>query len=568
MPNLRLTAIKEILEPAAKTLWEKLQASGAKRLVRIERPAHLDKLAEEGFQEAYQANPMSYAGSLSRTGEGAGIHWAEEDIHLPYLRSGLGPNIVTEEAARNALKLNPPNVEGFVLPGKEIVQWGREEVKGVGRVPVSELTERLKRVYGRRGVGLLKKPDILEDQPFPEVLQFEPNQVVAKIKLPGGKEVYRLLGATAAVGTAGVLGTSDTAEAGWRQDILKKVFKEGVDAIPKKDLKRLFKETPASEKLYRGDTYEGIPKFEKEHSSNLWEDFYEEPGVASTNYFSGKGPSGKRSARQYTEGKEVIEAIPKPGATWRSKEAPIEQREWDYLNPEEAKAIRSGRVDFFEHRYPGHPEGGVVSQLTPGTTLQKLGNKYRIYGIGAALGLGGAIMPDEANAFPIGKIVKDMTKIALKEPSSAASNLIGKVMQGKVIKAVQKGKGDWRYLLFEDGSGLPVTKDFLESVSRAQGTKDYMAKFRAAGDAEKLEMAKKSLNRHLAKTTGLSTKRLTEAYSTKHMERLDRLGLEGLEKPNLVGVWSSGRYVKMPKEYADLLEANGLVKRNFDRSQK
>ena len=194
---------------------------------------------------------------------------------------------------------------------------------------------------------------------------------------------------------------------------------------------------------------------------------------------------------------------------------------------------------------------------------------YKILGIGAALGLGGAIMPDEANAFPIGKIgkiVKDMTKIALKEPSSAASNLIGKVMQGKVIKAVQKGKGDWRYLLFEDGSGLPVTKDFLESVSRAQGTKDYMAKFRAAEDAEKLEMAKKSLNRHLAKTTGLSTKRLTETYSTKHMERLDRLGLEGLEKPNLVGVWSSGRYVKMPKEYAELLEANGLVK--IDRSRK
>ena len=44
-----------------------------------------------------------------------------------------------------------------------------------------------------------------------------------------------------------------------RTKLLNEIFEKGVKGVDKEDLARLFAETPETEKLFRGDTFGGIP---------------------------------------------------------------------------------------------------------------------------------------------------------------------------------------------------------------------------------------------------------------------------------------------------------------------
>ena len=67
-------------------------------------------------------------------------------------------------------------------------------------------------------------------------------------------------------------------------------------------------------------------------------------------------------------------------------------------------------------------------------------------------------MPNIGRLIKAGSIV---AKYAREPASKAAKRLIGEEIGGRVVKSVTKGVGDWRYLLFEDGTAQPVKRMML-----------------------------------------------------------------------------------------------------------
>jgi len=197
--------------------------------------------------------------------------------------------------------------------------------------------------------------------------------------------------------------------------------------------------------------------------------------------------------------------------------------------------------------------------------------------LGTGLGATG-LAPDEAEAFPLGKVVKAGTKKAAKITketleSSATKALKDVELHGKKIVKVTKAKSstaekkrmqpwkDWRYLHFDDGSILPLSVDYLNAYIRAAGTKKYKEKFLKASPAKQLEMAKTSLDTRLSRVGTGKVSQLQELIKNtrKMLEEID---------PSLVeeGAWvrypkgTKESWVKhMPKFYADLLAKKKIV---------
>lgn len=117
----------------------------------------------------------------------------------------------------------------------------------------------------------------------------------------------------------------------------------------------------------------------------------------------------------------------------------------------------------------------------------------RIAGIAAPLGLAESILSSEdADAMPIGKAIGASTSRAAKIidsslPSSTTKALKGIIIRDKEVEEVLKGAGKWRYLKFTDGSLLPMTTDFIQSLAANQGAKKSLEEFsKLTGKAKEL----------------------------------------------------------------------------------
>jgi hypothetical protein len=215
---------------------------------------------------------------------------------------------------------------------------------------------------------------------------------------------------------------------------------------------------------------------------------------------------------------------------------------------------------------------------------EKYGPDYKWIRIASLLGtLGGSMAaltdllePSEAEASPVGTLLKGGTKAAakalgkaVKGPASrTAKDLIGKKLPAlgdRVIKNVTKGRGDWRYIIFDDESVVPVTKDVLADLERAMGTAAKQTEFaqkqafeHVAGAASPLEQARKSLAYHRSRQLPATVASLEDYYKTYKQN----LRSVGQEPPELAVVREPGTRnpFTMPLFYAEILEKEGDIK--------
>lgn len=167
-----------------------------------------------------------------------------------------------------------------------------------------------------------------------------------------------------------------------------------------------------------------------------------------------------------------------------------------------------------------------------------------------------ALGPAEAEASPYKRIGKEFVKRATKgELSSTFELLKGEEVFGKTIKKVVKGKGDWRYLQFTDGTERPITRDVLHELVQEIGTKKYLEAFRGKEGPSKLEQAARSLEFHKRRQAPYTTKRSQSFWLEERQKRVKQMGIEPVPY-----VWVKSERIFMPKEYAEILEAVGRVK--------
>lgn len=142
--------------------------------------------------------------------------------------------------------------------------------------------------------------------------------------------------------------------------------------------------------------------------------------------------------------------------------------------------------------------------------------------------------------------------------SSTAERLIGMELQGKTITGVKKGVQDWRYILFDDNTQQAVKKRVVHELARERGNQVYLGKFeQAAEDTDAmLQQAIRSLLYRRQRQSPIDTKSLKTIYDR---ERKQIAKEAGVESPTQY-VWVESEKIYMPREYAEVLDANGVVK--------
>jgi hypothetical protein len=186
------------------------------------------------------------------------------------------------------------------------------------------------------------------------------------------------------------------------------------------------------------------------------------------------------------------------------------------------------------------------------------GHPFLLGAGGGAVGLGASLLsPQETEANPAGVFTKATKKAVEGMLSSASKNLTGHVLEGKRIKEVRKGRGNWRAIIFDDGSMQTVDKQYVNDLARAKGTKKYMERFQDREETGRVQQALKSLEYHRARSqimVGRDTARkLHRDYLTRAKEFGDDV------PPNTEFVFHNGKYFQMPKPYADLLSDMGVL---------
>lgn len=212
----------------------------------------------------------------------------------------------------------------------------------------------------------------------------------------------------------------------------------------------------------------------------------------------------------------------------------------------------------------GQPDIPQLVALEPEKTIAKKGNKYSLMGLaGAAGAISGLIGSDKAEAGVkdkmIGAPLKSARNAIKGELSSAWKDLAGTEFKGQTIKYITKGKGDLRYIILNDDTVYPVSKEVVHSLSKAAGTKKSLGEFSAADAEGKLSKAYKSLKYHMSRAYG-DENAITD-YSKRYTEQIK---LSGLEPPKLSLVEADGKKFTMPKDYADLLTKEGTIKKLKD----
>jgi len=164
--------------------------------------------------------------------------------------------------------------------------------------------------------------------------------------------------------------------------------------------------------------------------------------------------------------------------------------------------------------------------------------------------------PAEAEAGPYGKIGKAFIKRTTKGAiSSTAKDWAGKPLWNKIVKSIVKGRGDWRYIQFTDGTERAVTKDVMNELMQEYGTVLKAVELAEKDAPSKLLQAVKSLQFHKARQSGFTTKRIQEEWLKTRQAHIKSMGMEPSEY-----VWVDSEKIFMPKEYAEILEASGVVK--------
>jgi len=200
----------------------------------------------------------------------------------------------------------------------------------------------------------------------------------------------------------------------------------------------------------------------------------------------------------------------------------------------------------------------VLHMLFPNVPESKIRNLTReaLKKIGLVLGIWGLgiLTPEQAEAAPLGPI-RRVTRRVLEGPLSpdATRILKGKIIKGKVVKEVRRGRGDWRYIVFEDGTHLPVDKSYIRSAAAGYGRERYIEMFERAPVHEKAEMIRKSLERRLEQERLAFRGRATiDAQLIDYERKLRELGIPTTEKSVLIRY--RGRTFSIPETYARILE--------------
>lgn len=167
--------------------------------------------------------------------------------------------------------------------------------------------------------------------------------------------------------------------------------------------------------------------------------------------------------------------------------------------------------------------------------------------------------PDEAEAGIKGRIGKRALEKLAPRLSSTSSVLggremsvqVGKETVKKKIKEVRVGKEPWRYIVFEDGTYLPVQKKYLASWMRQVGTEEYVRKFRSSPPKKQWELAGSSLVRRFKQQEKMSAEEIEKLHQ-EWRRRVAKIqpGAEDPMIPVIVGT----KRLYLPKSYADFLE--------------
>lgn len=207
----------------------------------------------------------------------------------------------------------------------------------------------------------------------------------------------------------------------------------------------------------------------------------------------------------------------------------------------------------------------VRGRASGALSKDSLKGKFKDYilGLAGALGLGATLYNDKAEAGVkdkmIGAPLKSASRAIKGELSSAWKDLAGTEFKGKTIKYITKGKGDLRYIILNDDTAYPVSKEVVHSLSKAAGTKKSLGEFSAADAEGKLSKAYKSLKYHMSRAYG-DENAITD-YSKRYTEQIK---LSGLEPPKISLVEADGKKFTMPKDFADLLNKEGAIKKLKD----
>lgn len=170
----------------------------------------------------------------------------------------------------------------------------------------------------------------------------------------------------------------------------------------------------------------------------------------------------------------------------------------------------------------------------------------------------------EAHAMPRG-VYEPIVKALRGKPSSTAKELIGKTLEeGKVIKNVLKGEGEERIIEFTDNTMSRVTNRDLHTLMRHFGTQKYIQRFSEVDEPSKLTQALKSMVYHEARAVKhpMVTKdpkgTILKEYIRQYRQDLSEMGKT--LQPDVVFVTREDMIYTMPRQYAELLEEQGILK--------
>jgi predicted nucleotidyltransferase len=198
----------------------------------------------------------------------------------------------------------------------------------------------------------------------------------------------------------------------------------------------------------------------------------------------------------------------------------------------------------------------LTSQQLKNIGLVASNTKLRNMGIAAGLLSAKTIVsPEEAEA-GVPKIKPETVKQLFGEVSSASKRLTGQTVRDKVVKEVRKGKGKgkgWRYIVFDDGTYMPLTKSQLQSHMAAKGQHKYVEKFRSASTEEKTRMLIKSLDQRFEQA---DKSRLSKSAIDNNLQGYIKKASEvDIDvSPDSVIIEYKGRRFSIPKAYAEILE--------------
>jgi hypothetical protein len=168
-----------------------------------------------------------------------------------------------------------------------------------------------------------------------------------------------------------------------------------------------------------------------------------------------------------------------------------------------------------------------------------------------------AIGPSQAEAMPIGKLIKAGSKAIPEGVSSAAERLVGTMFKGRKITNITKGAQQWRYIHLDDDTTYPATKDVINDLARAAGTATKLAEFSDKPEHSQLLQAYKSLQYHRQRSIPAASKLLIKDYNKRWQATMKEAGGEA---PPMSMVQYGNEVFSMPTPYAKLLQSEGQVK--------